>query len=159
MDEKNEDEWREYEGPERLSPETPESGEGSQEDTPRDAEQRPSMELVPIAPESPDPDRAEMNTREALEELARRWERTFRPPDIVRQNRPSLLEVIAYAWSGGWGPVSGPWRIAGQVYAVAVAIPLVTVFYTLAWTVERPARFSVAVLLLVILQLTTGYPF
>jgi hypothetical protein len=73
---------------------------------------------------------------------------TWTPPDIYRLNRPSLLQVIAYAWEGEWGPKTGPWRLAGKIDAILFGIPLVALFYSLAWIAERPSRRFCAALLL-----------
>jgi hypothetical protein len=72
---------------------------------------------------------------------------TWIPPDIWSQNRPSLLQVIAHAWYGDWGPKTGPWRLAGRIDAVLFGVPLVALFYSLAWIAERFSRRLCAIIL------------
>lgn len=73
------------------------------------------------------------------------------PPDIWSQDRPSLRQVWAYAAHGDWTGPNGTPRRVGQVYALAVAVPVVAVAYTLAWAAERGSRLAALTVLLVLL--------
>jgi MFS superfamily sulfate permease-like transporter len=55
--------------------------------------------------------------------------------------------VIAHAWYGDWGPKTGPWRLAGRIDAVLFGVPLVALFYSLAWIAERFSRRLCAIIL------------
>jgi hypothetical protein len=75
----------------------------------------------------------------------------FTPPDIWSQERPSLSQIWAYAARGEWTNKTGLPRRGGQVYAVAVAFPVVGFAYLVAWTAERFARLVAAAVLLALL--------
>lgn len=70
----------------------------------------------------------------------------FTPPDIVRQDRPSLRKVWAYGARGAYTAESGSWRAAGRLYSFA-ASAAIGVLYYLAWLVERPSRLLAAAVL------------
>lgn len=81
------------------------------------------------------------------------WVRdTFTPPDVWSADRAALSKVWAYASRGEWTAEDGAFRKAGQVYALAVAVPLIFAFAVLEWTVERPTRLATAGLLLWLLS-------
>lgn len=91
-------------------------------------------------PETTVQDEAKNAVQEELSITLNRWRRTFTPPDVVRNDRPSLLKVIAYAASGDWGPKTGLARTLGQLDAWLIGIPGVAVGYYVIWLWERPAR-------------------
>lgn len=76
--------------------------------------------------------------------------RHFTPPDIVRNDRPSLSKRWAYADRGEWTTKDGAPRTAGRAYNIAVA-PLSAALLYVDWIIERPSRLIVAVVLLVLL--------
>lgn len=127
--------------PTPVSPESPEVSEG---EAPRSSEQEidfsEGAETVSETPVSPDNLGGPEPTKDLLSGLLSRWQRTFVPPDIVRNDLPSLQKVISYAWAGDWGPQTGVWRTLGKIDAVVFVIPMVTLLYSLAWAWERPAR-------------------
>ena len=65
------------------------------------------------------------------------------PPDIWSDDRPSLRKVLLYGRYGRWTDASGPFRVAGTIYA-AIAGAVTGVLYLVAWVVERPSRVAVA---------------
>lgn len=71
------------------------------------------------------------------------------PPEIWQNPRPGLGDLWAYARHGTWTDGPGPWRRAGQLYALLVALPLHAAGYWLLWLVERPTRLAGGVLLAV----------
>lgn len=80
------------------------------------------------------------------------WVRsTFTPPNVWSQDRAALHKVWAYAARGEWTTETGPARRAGQVYAIAVAVPVIFTAAVIEWAVERPARLIAALVLLALL--------
>lgn len=74
-------------------------------------------------------------------------------PHLVTEDRPSLLRIWRYARYSEQLPPSGPARIASVAYLYAVALPIITVGYTAAWIVERPARAGIAAAVLTLARL------
>lgn len=126
------------------TPVSPVSPEPNWADTPRSSEQAifdsETAETAPEIPVSPDNLEGPESSKDLLSGLLSRWERTWTPPDIVRNDLPSLRKVIEYAWVGDWGPRTGVWRTLGKIDAIVFAIPVVTLLYSLAWAWERPSR-------------------
>lgn len=104
-------------------------------------------ETVSATASTPGVESPEETTADRLATAKRRLRATWIPPDIWSQNRPSLLQVIAHAWYGEWGPKTGFWRVAGRLDAVLFGVPGVTILYYVAWIWERPARRLCAILL------------
>ena len=78
----------------------------------------------------------------------------FTPPDIVREDRPSLEKAWAYASRGEWTNRTGVYRRAGQAYA-AFALAVKTICYSIEWVAERPSRLGAAA---VLVWLLAQYP-
>lgn len=76
------------------------------------------------------------------------------PPEIWSQPRPSLSQVAAYAWKGGWTGEETASRRLGCVYAALVSIPAHAVGYVVLWLVERPARLAVTAVLSLLIVLS-----
>jgi len=74
------------------------------------------------------------------------------PPDIWSHDRPALRRVWAYAARGDWTGPDGAPRRAGQIYALAVAMPVVAVAYMVAWAAERCSRMVALIVLLILLS-------
>lgn len=77
---------------------------------------------------------------------------TFTPPDVWSTDRAALKKVWAYACRGEWTTPDGALRKAGQVYALAVAFPVMAVCAVIEWTAERFSRLIFAVVLLWLLS-------
>lgn len=77
---------------------------------------------------------------------------TFTPPDVWSTDRAALKKVWAYASRGEWTTPDGALRKAGQVYALAVAFPVMAVCAVIEWTAERFSRLIFAVVLLWLLS-------
>lgn len=77
---------------------------------------------------------------------------TFTPPDVWSTDRAALKKVWAYASRGEWTTPSGAFRIAGQVYALTIAFPVMAMCAVIEWTAERFSRLVFAVLLLWLLS-------
>lgn len=74
----------------------------------------------------------------------------FTPPDIVRNDQPSLAKRWAYADRGEWTTKDGAPRTAGRAYNLAVA-PVIGALMCVIWIIERPSRHAVAWVLLILL--------
>lgn len=74
----------------------------------------------------------------------------FTPPDIVKEDRPSMRKRWAYASRGEWTARTGVYRRAGQAYAIfAVAVSSVLAY--IDWVFERPSRLAAAIALVMLL--------
>jgi hypothetical protein len=61
----------------------------------------------------------------------------------VSERPVALLAHVAYARRGGWTQdLDGLMRSLALAYAYAIAIPISTFGYLLAWSSARPARFA-----------------
>lgn len=76
------------------------------------------------------------------------------PPEIWSQPRPSLSQVAAYAWKGGWTGEESTSRRLGCIYVALVSIPAHAVGYVVLWLVERPARLAVTAALSLLIVLS-----
>jgi len=74
---------------------------------------------------------------------------------LLNAHPPTIQSLLDYTRAGGW--VSGDHppqaELPGKIYGYAVAVPVVTVLYSLALIVMRPLRFLVAVLVIVLLTI------
>jgi hypothetical protein len=81
--------------------------------------------------------------------VSRAWDVAIGQTPSTWSTPPAELSaLVRYAQDADWcDPTSRGWRLAGQVYAFLVAIPVSFVAYLVAWTVQRPGRLALAALL------------
>lgn len=75
--------------------------------------------------------------------LLKQAARTFTPPDLWSDDRPSLRKMWLYAVHGRWTRTDGFARWAGVAWSIP-AMAVTTAAYSVAWIFERPSRFAVA---------------
>lgn len=68
----------------------------------------------------------------------------------------SPAELIAYTRDGEWVPgEQAPWlERAGKAYGYGIALPATLLLLALAWVVQRPSRFALALVAVVVVVLT-----
>lgn len=91
--------------------------------------------------------------------LARHWLRMItesarksagRPGSVLTDAPPSIAHIAAYYAAAPWVPdnsESGLLTAAGRAYGYAIGLPLVALFYCLAWLAARPVRLGLALLI------------
>lgn len=102
------------------------------------ASQAPTRETCARARARPSVIRA-VTSRDRWGRFGRFLTSTLAPPDIVRQQRPSLREAFNHARWGTHHPAEGPAR-AVSIVAALVLLPFVAAGYLWSWVFERPAR-------------------
>lgn len=61
------------------------------------------------------------------------------PPDLIRNQRPSVQASWWYAHYGEQNPAEGPGRVLSRLYAL-ICLPARTLIAYADWIVERPLR-------------------
>lgn len=114
---------------------------GAREDSPESAQSRPDSA-----------DDVKVTLGDYVAEGGAWIRSTFTPPDVWSTDRAALKKVWAYASRGEWTTDAGLFRVAGQVYALVVAVPVIYIAAAAEWTVERFSRLATVALLLWLLS-------
>lgn len=143
------DDWRPLEKPQVRTPQTPVTPESDPEPVAEVIDLGERRDPTPETPATPEDHQEEEAKDDLLKKIIKVFQTEFQPPDIYRQDQPSLRKVIEYGWRGPWGPDVGPWRTAGKVYQVILGIPGVALCYGIAWLFARGSRLTAALILAV----------
>lgn len=106
--------------------------------------------VQPQPDSAPHPDPPKVTASDYAADAAAWVQGTFTPPDVWRDPSASLADRWAYATQGEWTG-QGFIRTAGQVYALAIALPAAAVCRVADWVIERPGRAAAAGVLLAVL--------